>query len=106
MGWLLLYHGVRESASGYIYRMGAALLDIDDPAQCLLRGDEWIFAPEEPYEMSGDVDDVVFPCGHTIAPDGDTINLYYGGADTCMALATGSINEILNWLDEHGKLMD
>lgn len=103
-GWLLLYHGVRQSASGYIYRMGAALLDIDDPGICLRRGDEWIFAPVEPYEMLGDVDDVVFPCGQTIAADGDTIYLYYGGADTCMALAIGSVKEILIWLEEYGKL--
>ena len=102
-GWLILYHGVRKSASGLIYRLGAALLDIDDPSRCLLRGDEWIFAPEEPYEMIGDVDDVVFPCGFTIAPDGDTINIYYGAADSSIALATGSIRELLAWLEEHGS---
>ena len=62
--------------------------------RCLLRGDAWVFGPETPYEMLGDVGNVVFPCGQTIGPDGDTINLYYGGADTCMALATGSIRGI------------
>ena len=50
-----------------------------------------MFGPEAPYERSGDVNDVVFPCGQTIGADGDTINLYYGAADSCMALATGSI---------------
>jgi predicted GH43/DUF377 family glycosyl hydrolase len=49
------------------------------------------------------VDDVVFPCGYTIAPDGDTLNLYYGAADSCTALATGSIRTLLRWLEEHGK---
>ena len=102
-GWLILYHGVRQTAAGSIYRLGMALFDIDDPAKCLLRGDEWIFGPEAPYELAGDVGDVVFPCGYTIQPDGDTIFLYYGAADTSIALATGSIREMLNWLESHGR---
>jgi predicted GH43/DUF377 family glycosyl hydrolase len=67
-----------------------------------LRGDEWIFGPEAAYETKGDVANVTFPCGYTIGPDGDTINLYYGAADTCIALATGSIRELLAWLDVRG----
>ncbi|MCD6291169.1 MAG: glycosidase [Anaerolineae bacterium] len=101
-GWLVIYHGVRQTASGSIYRLGLALFDIETPEQCLLRGDTWIFGPEETYERFGDVNNVVFPCGYTIGPDGDTINLYYGAADTCIALATGSIQRLLNWLDKHG----
>ena len=50
-----------------------------------------MFGPEAAYERGGDVKDVVFPCGQTIGADGDTIHLYYGAADSCMALATGSI---------------
>lgn len=60
-----------------------------------------VFCPEEQYEKNGDVGNVVFPCGYTIGPDGDSINIYYGAADTCIALATGSIKEMLKWLDEH-----
>ncbi|MFT3895334.1 MAG: hypothetical protein QM730_27225 [Anaerolineales bacterium] len=97
-GWLTIYHGVKWNASGAIYRLGLALFDLGSPEICLMRGDEWIFAPEEPYELFGDVDKVVFPCGHTVLPDGDTINLYYGAADTSIALATGSINAMLDWL--------
>ncbi len=102
-GWLMIYHGVRVTASGAIYRLGLALFDLDDPTTCVLRGDSWIFGPEEPYEREGDVDNVVFPCGCTVAPDGDTINLYYGGADRVIALATGSIRELLDWLDRNGQ---
>jgi predicted GH43/DUF377 family glycosyl hydrolase len=102
-GWLMIYHGVRVTASGAIYRLGLALFDVDDPATCVLRGDSWVFGPEEPYEREGDVDNVVFPCGCTVAPDGDTINLYYGGADSVIALATGSIRELLGWLDRNGQ---
>jgi predicted GH43/DUF377 family glycosyl hydrolase len=99
----MLYHGVRQTASGSIYRLGVALLALDHPDQCLLRGDSWIFGPEAPYECSGDVANVVFPCGYTLGPDGDSINLYYGAADTSVAVATGSIRRLLAWLDERGS---
>jgi len=97
-GWLMIYHGVRQTVSGSIYRLGLALLDTEDPTKCLLRGTKWIMGPEAEYERTGDVRDVVFPCGYTLGDDGDTINLYYGGADTCMALATGKVSELLAWL--------
>jgi len=98
-GWLVIYHGVRQTASGCIYRLGLALFDLQRPDICLQRGDSWMFGPEAPYERHGDVSDVVFPCGQTIGSDGDTVNLYYGAADSCMALATGSISAMLSWLD-------
>ncbi len=102
-GWLIFYHGVRETASGSIYRVGLALLDLEDPRKVLRRGDEWIFSPIEKYERIGDVGDVVFPCGHTIGDDGDTIYVYYGAADTSLAVATGSVKEMVEWLKYHGK---
>lgn len=100
-GWLMLYHGVRQNAAGCLYRLGVALFDLKQPDLLLLRGDEWIFGPEAPYETAGDVANVAFPCGYTIAADGDTLNLYYGAADTSIAMATGSIRAILRWLDRH-----
>jgi predicted GH43/DUF377 family glycosyl hydrolase len=100
-GWLVIYHGVRQNAAGSIYRLGLALFDLHAPERCLKRSDEWIFGPEESYERHGDVDNVVFPCGYTIAPDGDTIHLYYGAADTSIALASGSVYAILEWLERH-----
>jgi predicted GH43/DUF377 family glycosyl hydrolase len=101
-GWLMLYHGVRVTASGALYRVGAALLDREHPERCLRRGNPWLFGPEAPYERTGDVGNVVFPCGFTVGPDQDTLNLYYGAADTVMALAHTSIKGLLAWLDEHG----
>jgi predicted GH43/DUF377 family glycosyl hydrolase len=100
-GWLLIYHGVRHTAAGSLYRLGIALLALDKPDQCLARGDAWLFGPEAEYERQGDVGNVAFPCGYTLGEDGDTLNLYYGAADTSIALATGSIRELLAWLDEH-----
>lgn len=102
-GWLVIYHGVKHTAAGCIYRLGLALFDLHSPEICLKRGDEWIFAPEELYEQHGDVVNVVFPCGYTIAPDGDTIHLYYGAADTCIGLATGSLRALLEWLEQHDE---
>ena len=103
-GWLMIYHGVRNTAAGSLYRLGLALFDLQRPDVLLKRGDEWVFGPEAIYETKGDVGNVAFPCGYTIGADGDTINLYYGAADTSMALATGSIRTLLAWLDEHGTL--
>ena len=100
-GWLLLYHGVRVTASGSLYRVGLALLDKQDPTIVTRRSDEWIFGPLEEYERVGDVEDVVFPCGAVLDPDGDTLKIYYGAADTCIALATASVRELLHWLHHH-----
>jgi predicted GH43/DUF377 family glycosyl hydrolase len=83
--------------------LGLALLDLTEPEFCLLRGDTWVFSPEEPYEREGDVDNVVFPCGYTVDDDGDTLNLYYGAADNCIGLAKGSIRAILEWLKRNGQ---
>jgi predicted GH43/DUF377 family glycosyl hydrolase len=102
-GWLMIYHGVRQTGSGSIYRLGLALFDLEKPEVCLQRGDSWMFGPETPYERNGDVKGVVFPCGQTISADGDTIRLYYGAADSCMAMATGSIRSLLAWLDLHSS---
>jgi len=102
-GWLMIYHGVRQTASGSIYRLGLALFDLERPDICLQRGDSWVFGPEASYERGGDVKDVVFPCGQTIGADGDTINVYYGAADSSVALATGSIRAILAWLDTNSS---
>lgn len=100
-GWLVIYHGVKQNAAGCIYRLGLALFDLNAPERCLRRGKEWIFGPTESYEQFGDVDKVVFPCGYTLAPDGDTIHLYYGVADSNIALATGSVRALLEWLEQH-----
>lgn len=102
-GWLVMYHGVRRHASGSLYRLGLALFDLEKPDICLVRGQSWMFGPEAPYEIAGDVGYAVFPCGYTILEDGDTIRFYYGAADTTICIATGSIKQMLNWLDRDGS---
>lgn len=98
-GWLILYHGVKATVNGGIYRLGLALLDLEDPRRVIARSSEWVFSPQEGYEMTGDVDKVVFPCGWI--RHAETVRLYYGGADKCVALATAEISELLEWLKEH-----
>jgi predicted GH43/DUF377 family glycosyl hydrolase len=94
----MIYHGARHTAAGCLYRLGLALFEVERPDVCLARGDSWIFGPETPYERQGDVANVAFPCGLTISSDRDTLSLYYGAADTSIALATGSVRQLLRWL--------
>jgi predicted GH43/DUF377 family glycosyl hydrolase len=97
-GWLLLYHGVRLTASGAIYRLGLALVDLNDPTKVVARSDEWVFEPEAEYERFGDVDKVVFPCGW-IEQNGE-VRIYYGAADSRLAIATAKVADLLDWLKQ------
>lgn len=94
-GWLVMYHGVRVTSDGPIYRVGLALLDLDDPGLLLHKGDEWVFGPEAPYEITGDVGRVVFPCGWVLDEPNDRLALYYGAADSVIGLATASFDEVM-----------
>ncbi|MBY0586876.1 glycosidase [bacterium] len=97
-GWLIMYHGVRHTPGGCLYRLGLALLDLEKPWQVLRRADEWIFSPEETYERQGDVNGVVFPCGWILDEATGDIRMYYGGADSCIALATGRLTDLLDFV--------
>ena len=97
-GWLMIYHGVRVTGAGVIYRAGLALLDLEDPTRVIRRGDEWVMSPREEYEIIGDVGYVVFPCGQVVDETTGEIRLYYGAADSSIALAHANINEVLEWL--------
>ncbi len=95
-GWLIIYHGVKTTAAGSLYRLGLALLDLDDPSKVIRRSDEWVFGPNEPYERVGDVPDVTFPCG--VVVKGDELIMYYGAADTTIAIATASLKNVLDFV--------
>ncbi len=94
-GWLLVYHGVKETVGGAIYRLGLALLDLDDPTQVLSRGHNWILGPLETYERTGDVPNALFACGLLHDADSGELRLYYGAADTSIGLATAQLDDLL-----------
>lgn len=94
-GWLLIYHGVLTSCNGFVYSMGAALLDLDEPWKVIARGRDYLLSPQVPYEQVGDVPNVVFPCAALVDDSTDRITIYYGAADTVTCLAHGYLSEIL-----------
>ena len=97
-GWLVMYHGAHQTAIGPIYRVGLALLDLDDPRLVRHRTDEWIMSPTEPYERMGDVGRVVFPTGWIHDEATDELRVYYGAADTSIGLATARVADVLTYL--------
>jgi predicted GH43/DUF377 family glycosyl hydrolase len=94
-GWLVIYHGVKETVAGDIYRVGLALTDLDEPTRVLNRLPHWVLGPHEDYERTGDVPNVVFPCGVVHDAGTDEVRLYYGGADTTICLATAQLEDLL-----------
>jgi len=95
-GWLLIYHGVQDTAQGNLYSAGALLLDLEEPWKVRARPTEYLLAPDQPYERTGDVPNVVFPCAAVLEPDGE-VKVYYGAADTCIALATARLEDLVDF---------
>ncbi len=95
---MILYHGVRNTSGGCLYRLGLALLDLNDPSRVLRRSNDWVFAPDAEYERQGDVNGVVFPCGWILDPTSGQIRMYYGCADTCLGLATMQLDHVLSYI--------
>jgi len=94
-GWLVLYHGVLTSCNGFVYSMGVALLDLEEPWKVLARGRDYLLSPQVPYEQVGDVPNVVFPCAALVDPTADRVAIYYGGADTVVCLAYAVLSELV-----------
>lgn len=94
-GWLSIYHGVFQTMDGCVYRLGAALHDLKDPSKIIAVGDEWILQPEEDYEITGYVHNVVFSCGAVPEDDG-SVKIYWGGADKVMCVGTAKLKELVD----------
>ena len=94
-GWLEIIHGVKLNNKQFCYSIGAMLLDLENPAKIIGLLEDWILTPSAPYELEGRVDNVVFPCGAIADEETDTVRIYYGAADTCIGLATGSLSELV-----------
>lgn len=95
-GWLEIIHGVTGSCAGKRYLLGAVLLDLEDPSRIIGKTMSYLLAPLTWYEQNGRVQNIVFACGCIADHDQDRLRVYYGGADTCVCLATGSISEIIH----------
>ncbi|MGZ4419383.1 MAG: glycoside hydrolase family 130 protein [Gaiellaceae bacterium] len=100
-GWLLVYHGVLTSCNGFVYSAGVAVLDRDEPWKVLARAAPYILAPEAPYERTGDVPNVVFPCSMLCDPRTGRVAIYYGAADTVTGLAFAYVDELVRFAFEH-----
>lgn len=100
-GWLMFYHGVLTSCNGFTYSIGAALLDINEPWKVLHRADCFLLAPHEIYECVGDVPNVVFPCAALTDAETGRIALYYGAADTSVALAFTTVDETIDFIKQN-----
>ncbi|HHL40360.1 MAG TPA: glycosidase [Deltaproteobacteria bacterium] len=93
-GWLNIYHGVFRTMDGAVYRLGAALHDLNDPSVVKGVADKWILQPQDPWEITGYVHNVVFCCA-AVAEDDETVKLYWGGADTVICAGTARIEDLI-----------
>jgi beta-1,4-mannooligosaccharide/beta-1,4-mannosyl-N-acetylglucosamine phosphorylase len=102
--WLLIYHGVLTSCNGYVYSMGAALLDIDRPWQVMYRTEPYLLSPQRIYEQVGDTPNVAFPCAALADAATGRIAVYYGGADTVTCLAFAYVDELIDFVKNNSKV--
>jgi len=101
-GWLLVYYGVKQTSAGPLFRLGAAVLDRDDPSKVLARSNIPILSPREKYERIGDVNNLVFSCGALLNGNNE-VKVYYGGSDSCLCLGTAPLDDILRVCYESGE---
>ena len=94
-GWLSIYHGAFDTMGGAVYRLGVALHDLANPVKILGVSDAWLLSPEDPWELTGYVPNVVFCCG-AVADDEGIVRIYWGGADTVMCAGTARIDELVD----------
>ena len=102
-GWLMIYHGVRLTCNGFVYCAGGAILDREEPWKVRWRCRRYLLAPTALYETVGDVPNVVFPTAAIVFEDTGQIRLYYGAADTYVAMATAQLGEVIEFIKKYGS---
>ena len=100
-GWLLFYHGVSGTCNGYVYSIGGAILDINEPSKVLYRCETFLLTPEEDYEERGFVPNVTFPCATLHDSESGRIAIYYGCADSYVGLAFTTVDEVVDYIKAH-----
>ena len=103
-GWQSTKNGVLISCNGFVYSMGAALLDIDQPWQVMYRTEPYLLSPQTLYECVGDVPNVAFPCAALADAETGRLAIYYGGADTVTCLAFADVNELIGFAKHNSKV--
>lgn len=103
-GWLVIYHGVINTCNGFVYRMGTALLNLEEPWKVKQRSSDYILAPYEYYECVGDVPNVIFPCAALTDADTGRIAIYYGCADTVTGLAFTTVDLLMEHMEKNPLL--
>ncbi len=103
-GWLVIYHGVMDTCNGFVYSMGAAILDRDQPSRVLYRTNQHILTPEADYEVSGHVPNVVFPCAALHDAAADRLAIYYGAADTHSCIAFAHLGELVEFTKQNSDV--
>ncbi|MHB1253241.1 MAG: glycoside hydrolase family 130 protein [Candidatus Humimicrobiaceae bacterium] len=101
-GWLHIYHGVFNTMAGAVYRLGVALHDLEDPSIIKGVSDKWILEPNDPWERTGYVPNVVFTCG-TVPEDDGTVKIYWGAADTVICVGEANIDELVELCLEYPR---
>ena len=105
-GWLLFYHGVSGTCNGYVYSIGGAILDLENPSKVLYRCENFLLTPEEWYEERGFVPNVTFPCATIHDSESGKIAIYYGCADSYVGLAFTKLDEIVAYIKDHSVTND
>jgi beta-1,4-mannooligosaccharide/beta-1,4-mannosyl-N-acetylglucosamine phosphorylase len=100
----LIYHGVMDTCNGFVYSMGAAILDLDDPSKVLYRTNQHLLTPEADYEVFGHVPNVVFPCAALCDAEQDKLAIYYGAADTASCVAYAHLSELIAFTKENSAV--
>ena len=103
-GWLVFYHGVAGTCNGFVYGMGAAIMDLAEPWKVRYRLDQCLLMPETVYELTGYVPGVVFPCAALCDGDTGRIAIYYGAADTLCCLAFCQAQELMEFIKSHSLI--
>ncbi|WP_461206133.1 glycoside hydrolase family 130 protein [Clostridium sp. DL1XJH146] len=104
-GWLMFYHGVTGTCNGYVYSMGAVILDKDEPSKVKYRSKNYVLTPEEWYEERGFVSNVIFPCATLNDAETGRITIYYGAADTYVGVAFTTVEEIVAYVIENNEVV-
>ena len=102
----MFYHGVTGTCNGYVYSIGGVILDKDEPSKVKYRCNTFLITPEEWYEERGFVPNVCFPCATIHDAATGRIAIYYGAADSYVAMAFTTLDDIIDYIKDHSVVRE